>query len=83
MHIKTIYSDCIVVMLMSTKEWKYLLWINCILSTKADKIKTTTTKLEIRPVNAINLNTISIFFWCENLKAYKFKHQINRKRKLS
>lgn len=60
MHIKTIYSDCIVVMLMSTKEWKYRLWIHCILSKKADKIKT--TKLEIRPVNAINLNTISIFF---------------------
>lgn len=62
MHINAIYSDCIVVMLMSTKVMKYLFWIHCILSTKADKNKTTTTKLEIRTINAINLNTISIFF---------------------
>lgn len=62
MYINIIYSDCIVVMLMLIKEWKYFFWIYCILSIKVDKIKIIIIKLEIRLVNGINLNMILIFF---------------------
>lgn len=62
MYINIIYSDCIVVMLMLIKEWKYFFWIYCILSIKVDKSKIIIIKLEIRIVNIINLNMILIFF---------------------